>query len=58
MQILSTAWGWFCLLNMLAPIVVGLWMWLFPETPEQREAARREHKQRVREHFERMNNNA
>jgi predicted MFS family arabinose efflux permease len=55
-QILSTAWSWFCLLNMLAPIAVGLWLWLFPETPEQREAARKRHKQQVREYFERMNN--
>lgn len=56
MQVLSHLWGWFCLANMLAPIVVGIWLWLFPETPEQREENRRRHKQQVREHFERMNN--
>lgn len=56
MQILTTLWTWFCVLNMLAPLAVGLWMWFFPETSEQREAARRAHQQRVREHLERLTN--
>lgn len=53
MQVLNTLWHWFGVAMTVAPFPFLIWDMLRKDDPE---GDRARHKQRVREHFERMNN--